>query len=99
MAEYEPLANKFGPSKRMKEREAQEVTAAPVATTNMTTPPTKQALYEMDETRRQREHDAAVRSRLGWIVGGVWVVAIAVIANFIAAVVVGAAAGAHSIGY
>jgi len=41
-------------------------------------------------------HEESVRKRLGWIVGGVWVIAGAVIANFIAAIVIGAAAAASS---
>ncbi|WP_022899128.1 hypothetical protein [Humibacter albus] len=43
---------------------------------------------------RARTHKEIVRLRLGWIVAGVWIIAAAVIANFIAGIVIGASAAA-----
>ncbi|TFD72126.1 hypothetical protein [Cryobacterium sp. Hb1] len=41
---------------------------------------------------RERTHEEIVRSRLGWIVAGVWVIASAAILNFIAGFLIGFAA-------
>ncbi|MBB5643538.1 hypothetical protein [Cryobacterium roopkundense] len=41
---------------------------------------------------RERTHEEIVRSRLGWIVAGVWVIAGGVISNFIVGFGVGFAA-------
>jgi hypothetical protein len=40
-----------------------------------------------------RSHEDVVERRLGWIVGGVWVVAGAVLVNVIIGMIVGAASG------
>jgi hypothetical protein len=53
-------------------------------------------LYEPYEPKHLT-HEERVEKRLGWIVAGVWIVAAAVLANFIASLVIGAAAATPSL--
>lgn len=109
MTDSEPLANKYGPTKRQEQdraaHPAQDAIADRLSRPEFdpsTAPAYQQGVqqgYDPTPTSAYKTHEQTVRSRLGWIVAGVWIVAGAVIANFIASVAIGAAAASSSLGY